>query len=109
MWLVNTGWTAGPYGQGHRIAIPHTRAMISAILEGSVPTEGLEPDPIFGVGVPRSLPGVPDDVLVPRDTWSDPAAYDAMAAKLAQMFRDNFAKFEDEATEGTRAAAPTPI
>ena len=106
VWLINTGWTAGPYGEGHRIPIPHTRAMVQAVLEGAIDDDDLEPDPVFGLGVPRSVPGVPDDVLSPRGTWSDGAAYDRQAAKLATMFRENFGRYADEADDEIKAAAP---
>ncbi len=106
VWLINTGWTAGPYGTGHRIAIPHTRAMVQAVLSGSVPLDGLKPHPVFGIGVPERVPGVPAEVLDPRATWSDPAAYDQQAAKLSEMFRKNFERYADEAAEDVLAVAP---
>jgi phosphoenolpyruvate carboxykinase (ATP) len=105
-WLINTGWTAGPYGVGHRIAIPHTRAMIRAVLENQVPEDGMTPHPVFGISVPGSVPGVPDAVLDPRGTWVDPAEYDRQAAMLAGMFRDNFKRYGDEVSDEIRSAAP---
>ena len=108
-WLVNTGWTGGAYGVGERMRLPWTRAMLNAALRGDLDEMEFEPDPIFGVRVPRRCPGVPTEVLRPAGSWRDADAYREQANKLAKMFRDNFAKFEDEATEGTRAAAPTPI
>ncbi len=106
VWLVNTGWTGGPYGTGERMSIQYTRAMVSAALDGSLSTVETRPDPIFGFGVPISCPGVPDDVLWPRNTWADGAAYDEAARNLAQRFHDNFNKFAAEVTEEVRAAGP---
>jgi phosphoenolpyruvate carboxykinase (ATP) len=106
VWLVNTGWTGGPYGTGHRMAIPHTRAMIRAALSGSIADASLAADPIFGLRVPRAVPGVPSEVLDPRSTWSDPAAYDTQARRLAVMFRENFARYEDQVASEVKAAAP---
>ena len=93
VWLVNTGWTAGPYGVGHRMKLAHTREMIHAALGGRLDKAAMEKDPIFGLWIPTSVPGVPSDVLNPRDTWSDRGAYDAQAKKLAGMFQENFEKF----------------
>jgi phosphoenolpyruvate carboxykinase (ATP) len=106
VWLINTGWTAGPYGVGHRMPIPHTRAMIQAVLEGSIPENAFEADPCFGVLVPSEVPGVPADVLQPRNTWADKDAYDAQARKLAEMFRENFGRYADEVADEIKAAAP---
>jgi phosphoenolpyruvate carboxykinase (ATP) len=106
VWLVNTGWTAGAYGKGHRMAIPLTRAMIRAALAGKIADASLTTDPIFGLHVPAEVPGVPANVLEPRTTWSDPAAYDAQAAKLAGMFRDNFKRYADQVGVDVKAAAP---
>ncbi len=105
-WLINTGWSGGPYGVGDRIAIPHTRAMVNAALDGKLDDVPTWHDPVFGVEVPESCPGVPDKVLRPRDTWSDGAAYDAQAHKLAGMFHENFTKFADEMSEAVRNAGP---
>ena len=106
VWLINTGWTAGPYGVGHRMAIPHTRAMIRAALAGTISDSGLTPDPVFGLRVPSTVPGVPEGVLNPRTTWADPKAYDAQAAKLSGMFRDNFKRYGDQVGDDIKAAAP---
>ena len=106
VWLLNTGWTAGPYGVGHRLAIPHTRAMIAAALAGTIAEGTLAADPFFGLLVPSAVPGVPAEVLTPKATWANPAAYDAQAAKLAGMFRDNFKRYGGEIPEGVRNAAP---
>jgi phosphoenolpyruvate carboxykinase (ATP) len=106
VWLINTGWTAGPYGVGHRMPIPHTRAMIQAVLEGSIDDDKLSADPHFGILVPRDVPGVPSEVLDPRNTWEDKEAYDAQARKLAEMFRENFDRYADEVSDEVKAAAP---
>jgi phosphoenolpyruvate carboxykinase (ATP) len=106
VWLVNTGWTGGPYGVGTRMKIAYTRAMINAALAGALDHVGFERDPIFNLDVPTSCPGVPAEVLTPRNTWKDQAAYDAQAKKLAQMFVDNFTKFEATASAAVKAAGP---
>jgi phosphoenolpyruvate carboxykinase (ATP) len=105
-WLVNTGWTGGPYGVGSRMKLAHTRAMIRAALSGALDGVPRVQDPVFGLHIPVSVPGVPDEVLQPRDTWPNPDEYDAQARKLADMFRENFAKFADGVTEGVRNAGP---
>ncbi|HEX8073024.1 MAG TPA: phosphoenolpyruvate carboxykinase [Pyrinomonadaceae bacterium] len=105
-WLVNTGWSGGPYGTGQRMKIAHTRAMIRAILNGSLAAVETQPDPVFGVHVPTSCPGVPAEVLTPRNTWPDAEAYDRKARELARRFNDNFKKYESGVTEAVRAAAP---
>jgi len=106
VWLINTGWTAGPYGVGHRIPIPHTRAMIAAVLSGTVPVASMTPHPLFNTAVPQSVPGVPDEVLDPRGTWSDPEAYDRQARELARMFAENFKRYAGEVSDEIEAAAP---
>ncbi|MDJ0741566.1 MAG: phosphoenolpyruvate carboxykinase [Gammaproteobacteria bacterium] len=106
VWLINTGWTGGPYGVGSRIAIPHTRAMVNAALDGKLADVPTWRDPVFGVAVPESCPGVPDALLRPRDSWADKAAYDAQAARLADMFHENFRAFADDVSADIRAAAP---
>jgi phosphoenolpyruvate carboxykinase (ATP) len=106
VWLINTGWTAGPYGVGHRMAIPHTRAMIRAALFGTIAEASLVADPIFGLRVPAAVPGVPNEVLNPRATWADATAYDAQAKKLAGMFRENFRRYADPIGDDVKAAAP---
>jgi phosphoenolpyruvate carboxykinase (ATP) len=105
-WLINTGWTGGPYGVGHRIKIAHTRAMVNAALNGGLDETSFEPDPIFGVYVPVACCDVPNDLLRPRKTWEDKSAYDQQARKLARMFIDNFQQFKDMVTEDVRAADP---
>lgn len=105
-WLVNTGWTGGPHGEGHRISIRYTRAMINAALNEELEQVEYTQDSVFGIQVPSSCPGVPDEVLQPRGTWGDPQAYDQQAQQLAEMFLDNFKQFEDEVPESVKAAAP---
>ncbi len=105
-WLINTGWTGGPYGKGHRISLPYTRAMVNAALNGELDVVEYLQDPVFGLQVPASCPGVPDEVLQPRGTWGDVQAYDQQAQQLARMYVDNFKQFELEVPESVRAAAP---
>jgi phosphoenolpyruvate carboxykinase (ATP) len=106
VWLVNTGWTGGPYGVGHRMKIAHTRAMITAALEGKLSDARVEQDPIFKVGVPTEVPGVPKEVLSPRNTWSDKGGYDKQAKDLAGRFRDNFEQYAKQAPKEVGAAGP---
>lgn len=106
VWLVNTGWTGGPYGEGKRMSLPYTRAMVHAALDGKLESVEMKREPAFGLFVPESVPGVPAEVLQPRDTWPDGAAYDAQAATLAGMFRDNFKQFADLVPEEVRRAGP---
>ena len=106
VWLINTGWTAGAYGQGHRIAIPHTRAMIRGVLDGSLAGDAGIADPIFGLRTPQAVPDVPPELLTPRQTWSDPQAYDQQARRLAAMFRENFKRYASEVSSEVQAAAP---
>jgi phosphoenolpyruvate carboxykinase (ATP) len=105
-WLINTGWSGGPYGEGKRMEIKYTRAMIRAILSGSLAGVETRPDPIFGVNVPVSCPDVPAEVLTPRNTWKDKDAYDQKARHLARLFNENFKKFSEGVSEGVRAVAP---
>jgi phosphoenolpyruvate carboxykinase (ATP) len=106
VWLINTGWTAGPYGAGHRIPIPFTRAMVRAALSDALPESGLTPDPVFGLSIPRAVPGVPDDVLQPRNTWNDKSAYDTQARRLGGMFKDNFKRYASEVSKDVLEAGP---
>jgi phosphoenolpyruvate carboxykinase (ATP) len=108
-WLVNTGWTGGPYGTGHRMPIEHTRALLDAVLNGSLAEVEYEKDPVFGLKVPTSCPGVPSEVLRPRDTWSDPAAYDAKARDLAERFHANFEQFADSSSDEIKNAGPNKL
>jgi phosphoenolpyruvate carboxykinase (ATP) len=105
-WLINTGWSGGPYGVGHRMKIGYTRAMIRAILSGELAKIETTTDPIFGVNVPVSCPDVPAEVLQPRHTWADKEAYDHQASDLARRFNENFKKYEAGVTEAVRAVAP---
>jgi phosphoenolpyruvate carboxykinase (ATP) len=106
VWLVNTGWTGGAYGVGSRMKIAHTRAMIKAALAGELDNVQYTVDPFFNLEVPQSVAGVPSEVLNPRSTWKDGAAYDTQAAKLARMFIENFKTFEAEAAPEVTAAGP---
>ena len=92
-WLVNTGWTGGKYGEGTRMPIKVTRALLDAALCGDLKDQPMRVDPVFGFKVPLTLAGIDPKVMTPRDTWDDPHAYDEAAAKLADMFHQNFAKF----------------
>ncbi|MCL5966213.1 MAG: phosphoenolpyruvate carboxykinase (ATP) [Deltaproteobacteria bacterium] len=106
VWLLNTGWTGGPYGTGERIRLPYTRAMLRAALSGELDGVGTTEDPVFGLLVPKSCPDVPADVLDPRSPWGDVRAYDAQGRKLAGMFEENFAQFADRLPPEVRAAGP---
>jgi len=107
-WLVNTGWTGGAYGEGERMPIKATRALLNAALDGTLAGAEYRMDPVFGFAVPTHVEGVDPKILNPRDTWSDPEAYDAQAEKLADMFVANFEKFEEHVQPYVRAAAPRP-
>jgi phosphoenolpyruvate carboxykinase (ATP) len=106
VWLVNTGWTGGAYGVGRRMSLGHTRSIISAALAGELDHVATEADPVFGLHIPAAVPGVPAEVLQPRKTWADKAAYDAQAATLAGMFKDNFERFAAELPAEVKAAGP---
>jgi phosphoenolpyruvate carboxykinase (ATP) len=106
VWLVNTGWTGGPYGTGHRMNIAHTRNMVRAAINGLLDGVQMIQDPVFRVAVPVTVPGVPDEVLVPRATWADTAAYDATARRIAAMFHENFARYAGGVSEAIRGAGP---
>ncbi len=106
VWMVNTGWTGGPFGTGHRMKLKFTRAMITAALEGNLNDVRFSHDPVFGVAVPEECPGVPAEVLQPRNTWADKNAYDEKAAYLAGLFRKNFEKYADGVSAEVLAAAP---
>ena len=105
-WLVNTGWTGGKYGVGKRMPIKETRALLNAALDGSLNNVEFRKDPNFGFDVPVAVPGVDTSILDPRSTWADKDEYDATAAKLVQLFVDNFAQFEAHVDESVRQAAP---
>jgi phosphoenolpyruvate carboxykinase (ATP) len=106
VWLVNTGWTGGPYGTGERMNIDHTRSMVRAALSGALDGVPTTVDPIFGVAVPQSCPDVPARFLQPRSTWSDADAYDRQAQQLARMFAENFAMYADGLPDAVRNAGP---
>jgi len=106
VWLVNTGWTGGAFGVGKRMSIAHTRAMISAALSGQLDGVEYQRHPVFNLDMPTSCPDVPDDVLDPRSTWSDKAAYDTQAKKLATMFVENFKTFEADVDTAVIEAGP---
>jgi phosphoenolpyruvate carboxykinase (ATP) len=106
VWLVNTGWSGGPYGVGQRMKIAYTRAIVRAALNGALDDVPTEVDPVFGVHVPVACPDVPVEVLKPRNTWRDPATYDEQAAKLAAMFISNFEQFAGQVSAEVRAAGP---
>jgi phosphoenolpyruvate carboxykinase (ATP) len=106
VWLVNTGWTGGPYGTGERMNINHTRSMVRAALDGRLAGVPTVTDPIFGVEVPTACPDVPPAFLQPRETWHDRDAYDRQARALAVMFAENFAAYADGVPDDVRAAGP---
>ena len=106
VWLVNTGWSGGGHGVGKRIKLANTRAILDAIYGGALAEASTKRDPVFGVEVPTACPGVPDEILWPRDTWTDKSAYDAAAKKLAGLFTENFKTYEAGASAETRAAEP---
>jgi phosphoenolpyruvate carboxykinase (ATP) len=106
VWLINTGWTGGPYGVGERINLPYTRAMVAAALDGSLADAPTRVDSYFGLEVPVNCPGVPDEVLDPQATWDDKGAYAEQAKGLAARFIDNFSKYEQNVTPEVVAAGP---
>jgi phosphoenolpyruvate carboxykinase (ATP) len=108
-WLVNTGWTGGPYGVGKRMPIAVTRGLLDAALSGSLNSRPMRKDPHFGFDVPLAVAGIDARLLSPRDTWSDTKAYDLQARKLVEMFIKNFAKFETYVGEDVRASAPAMV
>ena len=106
VWLINTGWTGGPYGEGTRMKLSHTRLMVRYALSGALDEVEMVPDPVFDIEVPVAVPDVPSRVLRPRNTWKDPAAYDTRAAQLARMFEENFDKYRAHVPRGVAAAGP---
>ena len=106
VWLVNTGWSGGAYGVGSRMKLSHTRAMVRAALAGNLDEVATVADPIFGLHIPSEVPDVPAEILNPRDTWADGAAYDAAAMKLATMFKKNFVRFEAQVGDEVKVAGP---
>ncbi|HEX3528244.1 MAG TPA: phosphoenolpyruvate carboxykinase (ATP) [Thermoanaerobaculia bacterium] len=109
VWLLNTGWTGGPYGVGQRMKLAHTRRMVTAALAGELDHVPTWTDPLFGLHVPTYVEGVPGQVLRPRETWKNPADYDAKAAQLADLFADNFKKYESEVNDAVKAAGPGKV
>lgn len=105
-WLVNTGWTGGPYGVGSRISLKYTRAIIDAIHDGALDNVEYVTDPRFGLAVPTSCPNVPSELLTPKNTWADGDAYDAQAGKLAQLFTQNFEQYKEGSSEAIINAGP---
>lgn len=108
-WLVNTGWTGGKYGVGKRMPIKATRALLNAALDGSLKDAAFRTDPNFGFAVPVAVPGVDPAILDPRSTWANGDEYDAAAARLVDLFVENFAQFEDHVEDGVRQAAPVRL
>ncbi len=106
VWLVNTGWTGGPFGEGHRMPIAATRALLRAALDGDLREVEYRTDPVYGFEVPVSVPGVDPALLDPRSTWREPDAYDRKARELARMFRNNFEQFAESAGDAVTAAGP---
>ncbi|MGX9966948.1 phosphoenolpyruvate carboxykinase [Roseomonas sp. F4] len=105
VWLVNTGWTGGAYGTGKRMSIQHTRALLRAALDGSLAKVEFETDPFFGLSIPKAVPGIPSDVLNPRNSWADKAAYDKQAKQLVSLFEQNFETFAGAVSDDVKAAA----
>jgi phosphoenolpyruvate carboxykinase (ATP) len=106
VWLVNTGWTGGPYGVGKRMSLAHTRTMVHALLDGTLAHVKMEPDPVFGLAIPTAIEGVPKDILNPRATWPNKDAYDEQARTLSGMFHENFAKYEGIVSPDVVKAGP---
>jgi len=106
VWLVNTGWNGGAFGTGERISLPHTRAIVDAIHSGAAANAPTRTDPVFGFDVVTETPGVPSEILIPRNTWADPSAYDATADRLAGRFKANFETYADSCGPEVKAAGP---
>jgi phosphoenolpyruvate carboxykinase (ATP) len=106
VWMVNTGWTGGPYGIGSRIKLRYTRRMLHEALEGNLNSVDYQEEPVFGLNIPASVGGVPEEILIPRNTWEDKGAYDDKAARLARMFSENFSEFQKSASKDLAAAGP---
>jgi len=105
-WLVNTGWTGGPYGVGERMSIKFTRALLNAALDGKLDNVSFEKDPVFGLEYPTECEGVPSEILNPRNTWEDKMSYDEQAKKLAKLFKDNFKTYENDVSEEVKNSGP---
>ena len=106
VWLINTGWTGGPYGVGNRMKLSYTRAMITAALNGQLDNVDYKKHDVFGLNMPTSCPNVPTEVLNPKNTWKDSYAYDIKANHLADQFNRNFEKFAEYANDEILKAAP---
>jgi phosphoenolpyruvate carboxykinase (ATP) len=106
VWLVNTGWTGGPYGTGSRMKLKYTRAMLNAALNGNLDNVNYEKHPVFGVDIPTQCPEVPSDLLNPRNTWANKDDYDKKASYLASLFNKNFEKYAEGVSKEILAAAP---
>ena len=106
-WLINTGWSGGSYGVGSRMKIKYTRAMLNAALDGDLDDVEYVVDERFGFEVPKSCPGVPEEVLIPKQTWEDGNAYDATADKLATMFNKNFERYAAGVSDEVNSASPS--
>ncbi|RXK82815.1 phosphoenolpyruvate carboxykinase (ATP) [Filimonas effusa] len=109
VWLVNTGWTGGPYGTGNRMSLTHTRALITAALNGTLQKGNWEKDPVFNMDIPQSCAGVPQEILNPRSAWADKVAYDEAAAQLAKLFNENFSKYADRVPAEILIEAPLAV
>jgi len=109
IWLVNTGWTGGPYGVGKRMELSHTRRMLHAVLANELDSVGFSPDPVFGLDIPKNINGIPSEILIPRVSWADKASYDEKARRVAAMFAENFEQFRDRVSSGVCAAGPRVI
>jgi len=109
VWLINTGWSGGAYGTGSRMKLSYTRAMITAAMNGELANVEYVPHSVFGILMPTTVPNVPAEILLPRNTWADKEAYDKKANELAQLFVKNFAKYADQANEEIRSAAPVVL
>lgn len=107
VWLLNTGWTGGPYGVGSRMHLPYTRAMVSAALNGDLDAVAYETEPFFGLSLPTTCPNVPDEVLNPRATWADKEAYDAQARGMVARFEKGFSQFKNEVSKEIADAGPS--
>jgi len=103
-WLVNTGWSGGAYGVGKRIKLAHTRAIIEAIHSGALAAAKTQRDPVFGFAVVTECPNVPEEILLPRNSWTDKSGYDATAKKLAELFRNNFSAYEGSVSNKVKTA-----
>ena len=106
VWLINTGWTGGPYGVGNRMKLKYTRAMIAAALEGKLKDVEFETHPIFNLKMPKTCPDVPSEILNPKETWKNKKAYDIQAKELSNSFKENFSKFEAYANDEILSGAP---